>query len=60
MDVNRNDTMKTIKTAAETVTVQIASAMDDCGTNEIRTVEMTKAEHAEYNDGMARLAEMWG
>ena len=61
--VNRhqpNDTMKTAKTAAETVTVQIASVMDDCGTNEIRTVEMTKAEQAEYNDGMARLAEMWG
>jgi hypothetical protein len=52
--------MKTAKTAAETVTVQIASVMDDCGTNEIRTVEMTKAEQAEYNDGMARLAEMWG
>jgi hypothetical protein len=43
-----------------TVQVQIASAMDDCGTNEIRTIEMTKAEEREYNEGMAKLAEMWG
>ena len=47
-------------TAAQITAVEIASAMDDCGTNEIRSVEMTKAEQSEYNDGMARLAEMWG
>ena len=52
--------MKTTTTSAEIITVQIASAMDDCGTNEIRTVERTKAEESAYNDGMARLAEMWG
>jgi hypothetical protein len=46
--------------ATETTQVQIASAMDDCGTNEIRTIEMTKADEKEYNDGMAKLAEMWG
>ena len=53
--------MKTNTTTdAETSTIQIASAMDDCGTNEIRSIEMTKAEEKEYNEGMARLAEMWG
>ena len=52
-------TMKANNTT-ETTKVQIASAMDDCGTNEIRAIEMTKAEEKEYNDGMAKLAEMWG
>jgi len=33
--------------------------MDDCGTNEIRAIEMTKTEEREYNEGMAKLAEMW-
>jgi len=57
---NRTNT-KTIHTTTDnTVQVQIASAMDDCGTNEIRTIEMTKAEEREYNEGMAKLAEMWG
>ena len=53
--------MKTIRiTTDNPAQVQIASAMDDCGTNEIRTMEMTKAEEREYNEGMAKLAEMWG
>ena len=44
----------------KTVTIQISSAMDDCGTNKIFTIEMTKIEEKEYNEGMAKLAEMWG
>ena len=53
--------MTTIRTTTDnTAQVQIASAMDDCGTNEILTIEMTKAEEREYNEGMAKLAEMWG
>lgn len=47
-------------TPNETVSVQIASAIDDCGTNEIRSIEMTKSEEREYNEGMALLAEHWG
>jgi len=47
-------------TDTETVQIQIASVMDDCGTNEIRSIEMTKDEQREYNEGMAKLAEMWG
>lgn len=42
------------------VKIQIASAMDDCGTNEIKYVEMTKTQEREYNEGMAKLAEYWG
>ena len=59
---NTNHQMKMNTTTAteETTKIQIASAMDDCGTNEIRTIEMTKAEEKEYNEGMAKLAEMWG
>jgi hypothetical protein len=58
---NQPTNMKTIRTTTDnTVQVQIASAMDDCGTNEIRTMEMTKAEELEYNEGMAKIAEAWG
>lgn len=62
-DATRNlKPTKKMKTQPTTdiVKIQIASAMDDCGTNEIRSIEMTKDEEKEYNDGMARLAEMWG
>lgn len=53
--------MKTNTTATEeTIKIQIASAMDDCGTNEIRVMEMTKVGEKEYNEGIAALAEMWG
>lgn len=50
--------MKT-NTDKETVTIQIASVMDDCGTGKILTATITKQEEKEYNDGMAKMAE-WG
>ena len=52
--------MTTDNNASEIVNVQIASVIDDCGTNQIRTIQMTKSEERDYNEGMAKLAEMWG
>ena len=40
--------------------VQTASVMDDCGTGQIVGQYMTPAQEREYNDGMARMAEMFG
>jgi len=44
-----------IKSAQE---VEIASVIDDCGTNSVATILVENID--EYNDGMARLAEYWG
>jgi hypothetical protein len=45
--------------SGESRPVHIASVMDDCGTGGKVFAHMTPAEEAEYNAGMAKLAE-WG
>lgn len=38
--------------------VVIAVVMDDCGTGGRSVMHLTPAEEREYNEGMARMAEM--